>query len=392
MRNTNLLKQPIFLFPWTAEAVLMYHVLKKNGYTVSGICDNNDQLHGKTYEGCPIIKPVSGKDETVIICGHRLYIHGHIFDKFLKIDQLLTDDDVQPAIDSINTEEFLALAPKQTTKLGRLKHEIRQVILPKDNIVLLNTINITVTERCNLRCKHCAALMQYFERPVHIPIEELKHDIDALLSKVDFIRDIHILGGEPFLYPQLSEYLTYLRKYRSNIGSLYLITNGTVVPKQEVIDALAESEVLVRISDYKEKSWQKEALIKALDVNGVMSQVTDYPWTYENQLVYDDTRTPQQKFDCCFAKRFNNCLTNGKIYYCDFLANAEKLEMVPYDADNGITLDGASGADIISYLQKSDAPLGCTYCGGHDHSIEIPIAEQTPDILPYRSFKDTYEK
>lgn len=390
MRNLNLLKQPVYLFPLTAETILMYHVLKNNDIQIAGICDNNVELHGRNYEDCSIVPVVSGEYETVIVCGHRLYIHGKIFKSFLKIDSFLTDSDVAPAYDDINIEKFLSLAPKQKTKLARLKHEIRQVILPRDDAASLNTVNVHVTERCNLKCKYCAALVQYFERPKHIPLESLIGDVDLLMSKVDFVRDIHIIGGEPFVSPHLAGYLRYLTNYRANIGSLYLITNGTLVPKQDVIDALREADVLVRISDYGDASTRKNEVVSELAEHGVVAQITNYAWTYENQLTYDDGDENTDKFCACFAKKFNNCVTDGKFYYCDFLANAEKLKLVPFDESNHLKLDGADYRTICDYLENSDAPKGCKYCGGHDHIREIPAAEQTAAPLKYESFAGTY--
>jgi len=396
MKNVNLLNEPIYLFPLTADAVLMHHVLMNNGYAVMGICDSNPALQGKTYADCPIVSKVSGEDETVIICGYKQYRLAGLFAKSVLMEQVLTEDDIASALDNIRWEEFDVLAPKQTYRFHRLSQEIRQVLPPVGAELKLNALDIVLTEWCNLKCKCCEVLIQHFGRdikPRHIPLVQLIKETDEIFKKFDFVRDIHILGGEPFIYPELAEYMYYLKKYRGKIGSLYVITNGAVVPTQDAIDAMKETDVFVMISDYGELSRKKDEIIKAVSANGVDVQVTDYPWVYENQLVYDDDKAYQQKFDDCYERKHIYTIRDGKVYYCHFLASGETLKAIPYGENNGISIYDSTGQEILDYLTSDTAPLGCEYCSGHDlNSPKISKAEQVNSPMPYKSFEETYGK
>lgn len=396
MKKKELLREPIYLFPLTAEAILMYHALANSGYAVAGICDSNAKLHGKSYEACPIVPRVSGKEETVILCGYKQYRLAGLFAKSILIEDVLTEDDVSAALGKIQWSQFDALAPKQTYRFHRLEQEIRQVLPPEGAKLCLNAIDAFVTERCNLRCKCCEVLVQHFGPKVqarHLPIEQLIDEADQLFGKFDFIRDIHVLGGEPFLYPHLAGYMRHLGKYRSKIGSLYVITNGTVVPKQDVIDAIKEADAFVMISDYGRLSRKKDELVNVMKENGIGVQVTDYPWVYENQLVYDDKTDHQKKFDDCYERKHIYTVRDGKAYYCHFLAGGETLRAIPFHDKNGISIYRHSAQEIYDYLTSEVAPPGCQYCSGHDlNSHNIPKAEQAADPLPYKLYEKTYGK
>jgi organic radical activating enzyme len=385
-----LLHDSIYLFPLTADAVLVYHILTNNGYDVKGFCDSSAALYDKNYCGCPVVPRVSGENETVIICGYKQHRLSGLFTKSITAENILTNEDVAPALEKIHWEEFEKLAPRQQYRFRRLHQEIRQLLPPDNCRLTINALDIFLTEHCSLKCKFCEVLVQHFTNPRHFPFEQLMKETDAVFNKVDFVRDIHILGGEPFIYPQLAGYMCYLKKYRKKIGSLYVITNGTVVPKESVLDAIYECDAFVMISDYRELSRKKDLLAEACKKRGLGVQITDYPWSYENQLVYEDAISRQQKFTDCYERKHINTIRDGKCYYCHFLASGETLRAIPFDERNSISLYNSTGGEIVAYLTSETAPPGCQYCSGHDLKTVIPKAEQTESTLPYKSFEETY--
>ena len=390
MRNKNLLTEPVYLFPLTAEASLALHILRSNGVTVAGICDNNVTLHGKSYADCPIIPIVNGDSETIVVCGYKHHRLSHLFAKSITLEEIIESSDIDNAIIQLKKKEFEELAPKQINRFRRINQEIRQILLPKDAKNVINALDIVLTERCNLRCKCCEVLIQHFENPRHIPLEQHICEFDEIMSKFDYVRDVHVIGGEPFLYPQLLEYSRYIATHRDKIGSLYYITNGTVVPNKEILKSLKKSNAFIMISDYDDLSRKKDELTFKCKSQNIGVQVTDYPWIYENQLVYDDVNSPQQKFDDCYERKHIYTLRDGKLYYCHFLASGETLRAMPFSENNGIFLT-ATANEILRYISKEDAPPGCRFCSGHDlNAPRIAKAEQTKKRIPYKWFGRIY--
>ena len=73
----------------------------------------------------------------------------------------------------------------------------------------------------------------------HKDLEKIKEDIDILFKKVDFISTLHLVGGEPFLYPNHKEVFEYIgENYRDKIDNVLITSNGTLVPKPEVLDII----------------------------------------------------------------------------------------------------------------------------------------------------------
>ena len=76
---------------------------------------------------------------------------------------------------------------------------------------------LQITERCNLRCKHCFVSSVCSGRDM---------DLDLIMTKVvpEFVKNniskVTITGGEPFVYPHLIEVVEALRKKRNK--RLYL--------------------------------------------------------------------------------------------------------------------------------------------------------------------------
>lgn len=92
-----------------------------------------------------------------------------------------------------------------------------------------------LTERCNLRCRHC---YQDGSRPDELSLAEIKEGIAEIVEMfhaweeayyLKFSPSFNITGGEPLLRDDLFEILSELR--RRGFES-YLLTNGTLVDRE----------------------------------------------------------------------------------------------------------------------------------------------------------------
>lgn len=84
-----------------------------------------------------------------------------------------------------------------------------------------NTLQIFITNRCNLKCKGCFARFVMQEKEGCIDLEEYEKVIENFLKKDG--KQINILGGEPLLHPNLREILKLNRE--KNIRTT-VYTNG----------------------------------------------------------------------------------------------------------------------------------------------------------------------
>lgn len=87
-----------------------------------------------------------------------------------------------------------------------------------------NTLQIFITNRCNLRCKGCFARKVMDSKYDHISIEEYTGVIEDFLKKGG--KQINLLGGEPLLHPNLREILE-INLQRGIKTTIY--TNGSLL-------------------------------------------------------------------------------------------------------------------------------------------------------------------
>ncbi|MBQ7497619.1 MAG: radical SAM protein, partial [Selenomonas sp.] len=100
-------------------------------------------------------------------------------------------------------------------------------------------IDISLTERCTLKCRDCNMWMTHFREPKEQPVEDVLNDIDLYFSTVDFVREMELLGGEPLLYADIAKVFRYVREvYTERVGKLVLFTNGTLLPSQELLELM----------------------------------------------------------------------------------------------------------------------------------------------------------
>lgn len=138
-------------------------------------------------------------------------------------------------------------------------------------------MDIDVTTFCNLRCKRCGKYTPYFKDKKHFTAAEIKESLDVLTKNVDKIYYASIIGGEPFLNPELPQIVGIASQYKV-IEKLELTTNGTVVPSEEALAAIKKSGLIVHISRYPNISEKlTENRIK------LEEKLTEYGIPFEHQ-------------------------------------------------------------------------------------------------------------
>ena len=79
------------------------------------------------------------------------------------------------------------------------------------NETFMSLSQICVTERCTLRCKKCAH--GCYNVPItkdDMTLEQVKKSADIFFSKVDYIQEFVLIGGEPLLYKYLTDAVEYI--------------------------------------------------------------------------------------------------------------------------------------------------------------------------------------
>lgn len=119
------------------------------------------------------------------------------------------------------------------------------------NKIRMSNVSLVITLRCSLKCKLCTAFAPYYEEAPHYPYEMLKNSIERYFDLVEYVDKFTINGGEAFLHENLPELIDLLSGYIDHIGMLEILTNGTLVPNEQLIKSLCFSpKVNIMVNNY----------------------------------------------------------------------------------------------------------------------------------------------
>lgn len=108
-------------------------------------------------------------------------------------------------------------------------------------------LQLHVLNSCNLRCRHCYD----WKNPVtSLTFEQelvVIGNFVVFLKKMEMDGEISFTGGETLLYDRLIELIDYTKSQDVFIKP-YILTNGTISPKTELLECLVRNDVGVQIS------------------------------------------------------------------------------------------------------------------------------------------------
>lgn len=416
------------------------------GRSVGGWYDSNPCLWGKKYDSLYINEPYYSPANRIVICTQEKHIFNEIKQRFLALGyseedfidygELENTLSISPyqAANYVDIDRFMDYRPEKwkSTETGEGYTLIRKLrrwneieeLLPKNTDVafddffidprkkeiyrdkegrahcILKRFELDVTDRCSLKCKHCSAMMQYYKNPQHVPADTVIKDYERMLEIIDWTDDILIMGGEPFLHPELNRILRAVLENPltdKKVGTVKIMTNATILPNEEIIKTLSGTNVVVGMSNYKANSRSLDKIVEAFNSNNIKYIIVDIPyWKYVEQL--QDREQPLDEEERLKARALcstrNRPVSHGKFYLCCFLKSAHHLNAVPTYDDMWVDIYADDVLErMYDYLDGSKpAPKACSWCNGdsleqwRNEEYNIQAAEQVKKPLEYKEY------
>ena len=265
-----------------------------------------------------------------------------------------------------------------------MKNE-RRVFLNK----VIPHLGVQLLTACNLNCRDCADLIPY--RPVRFYEKRLFYsDINKILSVVNGIKEILLIGGEILLCKDLEEILAWCEN-ESKIHSIVLTTNGTIVPSDALIKLMKHDKVTLRVSGYPESVVPaRKEVIKIFRENGIALEDLDNMTWLDIGGNENRGRTPDE-----MTSVFQNCImadcigmqADGKIFYCSRQTAAYETDIYPSPSANEyVDIRNTPAEELIEKMERFyEIPYisTCDFCngiviGGRDNRL-VPAATQLLD-------------
>jgi len=261
----------------------------------------------------------------------------------------------------------------------------------------MKMIMLHITYRCNYKCRLCTSASPYFDVPPHFTLEDLKPVINRVFELANHIWRLTTSGGESLLHPELAGIIDYCSRFRDQFDIEEIITNGSIIPSDEVIEACVRSgKVEVLIDDYgPEISKKVDAVVERFEKANVAYRYRKYygddaycgGWVNLRDLskkLFTREEVEKRFNECIYPQNFNFCMpvSGGILHPCGvarrcYLENAVPKEELQFVNLMDITTSLAEKRAEIHALQTAKSLTACAYCNGFSiNSKRYPPAEQ----------------
>ena len=197
------------------------------------------------------------------------------------------------------------------------------------NKLVTQNINATCTTACNMRCSSCQFYGHIAKTHRHLSSDEIQSDFDLLFKHIDYVMEIPICTGESLLNAEVAaDACSYVyENYKDRYYVLSIVTNGSVIPSDEVMRSFTKSKTVISISAYPKNSNTMQALINKCKEFGV-SHLLNTTCNVDNWHDFGDPRTlsiavPTQLSDGCWTAAQG--LLDGWLYMCSIQAYAQEI-------------------------------------------------------------------
>lgn len=209
--------------------------------------------------------------------------------------------------------------------------------------IYLNYIEVPITTCCTLRCKDCANLIQYYDKPYIINEKKIIKDIIKLAAGVKKINMLRILGGEPLIHTELFKILNDISQIK-NINKIQIVTNGTLLLNEKSLEIIRKNKkISVFISNYGSVSEKYNVLINQLKQNSIKYETDkNIMWWVPQTEFYHHNRSRkemEQIFQICDIGCIS--LLDGKLHLCPRSSHGMELGLIRENPEEYVDIRNA---------------------------------------------------
>ena len=243
---------------------------------------------------------------------------------------------------------------------------------------------VSVGQKCTLKCKNCGNFSPYASQEhLEYDVFDIIREINSFLDTVDFITEIQIQGGEPFLYKDLEKLVEFTLNEK-RILHVTIASNGTIIPPDKIISLCKNPKVTIRISDYSIPG-KKQVLKNYLNNNGINYFCYNFSDNNDKWRDLGGIDTIRENDDSIVEKRFMNCnfqycltLENAMLGWCSRSTHAPFIQKFPISDEDIFKFEADGTADckkLREYLSEHKFMETCRYCHGTDGEAIQPAIQ-----------------
>lgn len=250
------------------------------------------------------------------------------------------------------------------------------------------SIEINITEHCNLRCVACDHSSPLMEEKF-ADEAEIQRDLSVLSSAL-YAHQLQILGGEPLLHPGLVRILEVAKDARI-ANQLVLLTNGTLLHRMPAEAwALLDGVLISRYPSVKLTIAREELEARARenDIWIRFIEMNEFAWKALNTPL-EIPRLIREVYLSCLDVHLFSCSTihEGRFYKCEpSVFVSKRLSVLGISFDNrevdsvAIHNNERLAEDLHEFLCSEQPLRACRYCLGSLGKV-VPHKMRSPQDL-----------
>ena len=163
------------IMPFGTIGVVVYYMLKSGEHPfgenieskIEGFLDTNKGKKESKFCGLPIINPEkANRNATIIVASYRYgksivrQLNELGFSHIIQAESFLTEQNTADALKQIQKDKV-----EQRYNLVSIEGSLKGLFVVSNDVadLAITKVEFVVTQRCTLKCRDCAALMQYYE-------------------------------------------------------------------------------------------------------------------------------------------------------------------------------------------------------------------------------------
>lgn len=277
---------------------------------------------------------------------------------------------------------------------------------PWKKVVLENGeihLEIFLTRRCNLKCKNCTFYcnINKFENEVLYPLEQVEKDLKHLILIGVKIKSICIIGGEPTMIKNLTDYFYAIRRSVNPETIITVFTNTVSLVNlcnSKGIKALKDTGIGIVYTNYMGFVNAKNLLfLKSFGI--IISCIGNFKFKTSHDNLVQNVFNKQTLFPSDFGdskkeEHFEKCecdilsMCDGRIYTCGRSLNIKFLNKkfgFNYPEDSYIEVSSLTSADELIEFSKKSGKL-CSFCANVDpeNAVKVPWSREPAEVTDYK--------
>lgn len=238
---------------------------------------------------------------------------------------------------------------------------------------------------CTLKCECCCESIPFISNAGFVNASDVISDIEKLTDACEYLERLEFIGGEPFLHSELAQILEAALSMK-RVGYLYVFTNGSIVPTDELCQILKNPRIMIHISNYNEE-WPDKLpnnianVKRKFDEQGIRYIfLENSSWLDISQ--FEANGLSDEVLEIEFAKCFiNHChrLFNGILYRCPHQFAGIQMNKIQHVAGQSInihTLNSDELAEALEDFENLKFLDSCRHCSMPVGPLHVPAGKQ----------------